>query len=207
MTAKKSFFTVLRIFFLVFSLQFVKDAFYKWDGYSYYMKFTDFLPGVSLSFILWTIIGLLFAFVLWISIYIFIKVLPKSLAADRFEHIMMWFLLVAIIMCIKRTSFRSVSFSDLTGLGHLPTLIIGGVLLAGIIWIGHRYIKKILDEIIYRTTPVVWLFIFLLVVAIPLSFYKKQPAKAVYTPDNHASTITLEQKRPNIILVTWDTSS
>lgn len=39
---------LLKIFFIFSSLQFLEDAFFKWDGYSYYMRFIDFLPDLSL---------------------------------------------------------------------------------------------------------------------------------------------------------------
>ncbi len=205
MTAKKSFVIVLRIVFILFSLQFLRDAFYKWDGYSYYMRFIDFLPDLSLSFILWTIIGVILAFVLWLIAYGLFIIISKFLTSIRLEHIIACFIFLVFPLLIKRTFLGHISVSDVIGLSHLTTLIIGGVLVTAILWFGHKYIERILKGLDSRITPLFWLFAFLLVLAVPFSIFKKGFPEAKYIPDNSAHVTSSDKKRPNIILVIMDT--
>jgi arylsulfatase A-like enzyme len=211
MTVKKSFIIILRIVFVLFSLQFLKDAFYKWDGYSFHMRFIEFLPDLSLSFILWTIPWVIFVFVLWLIAYGLFKIIPKSLIAVRIEHMMFFYIFIVLPLFIKRTFYNHISVSDLIGLSHLTTLIIGGILVALAVWFGYRYVEKILYGIDNRITPLVWLFGLLLVLALPLSIYKPESSEAKYMPDKGAPVTsqggvvrTLDKKRPNIILLIMD---
>lgn len=68
MSVKKSFFIVIRLIFVLYSLHFMKDAFFKWDGYAFYMRFIDFVPDLSLSFVIWTGLGIILAVASWIFI-------------------------------------------------------------------------------------------------------------------------------------------
>ena len=70
MTISKSFQITLRWVFVLFSLQFLRDAFFRWDGYSFYMTFLEFLPDLSFVFVLWTLLGVLCAIVVWVLIFI-----------------------------------------------------------------------------------------------------------------------------------------
>ncbi len=44
------------LIFVLFSLYLMGDAFYRWDGFSYYAPFSEFLPFVALALILWSIV-------------------------------------------------------------------------------------------------------------------------------------------------------
>ncbi len=204
MTAKKSFLIILRLVFVLFSLQFIRDAFYKWDGYSYYMRFIEFLPDLSLAFVLWTIIGVILAFALWLIAYGFTKISPRPLKSIRLEHIIVWVIFIVLLMFIKRTFFGYVDLSGLIGLSHFTTLVIGGVLVAVVIWLGRRYIEKILYGLDSRITPVVWLFAFLLVLAVPLSVFKGISSESKYISEGSVHVTSSDEKRPNIVLVTMD---
>lgn len=212
MTAKKSFFIILRIVFIYFSLNFIKDAFFYWDGYSYYMRFIEFLPDLSLVFILWTILGVILAFALWLIVYGLFKIIPKSLALG-FEHIMVCLLIISIALFIKRTYFGDIPFGDIFGLSHFITLLMGGVLVIFVIWFVSKYInfEKMLYSLNYRITPVVWIFTFLLILAVPFSLipvFKTANAQlskeSTHVISQNRVTPTSDKKRPNIILVTLD---
>ena len=200
MTGKKTLAILLRIIPLIFFLLFIKEAFFRWDGYSYYMRFIDFLPDLSLAFILWMTPGIIIAFLFWLIIYGLYKIIPKFLAV-RMEYITGWFVLSFVLWIIDIPIFYHIlrKLPILRGYSLFITYSIVG---AVIIWFGRKYIEKILNEIESRLTPVIVLFVFLFILAVPFSVFsilKKDPPAAEFTAQ--AQT---ESKRPNIILIIMD---
>ncbi|RJQ18467.1 MAG: DUF4976 domain-containing protein [Nitrospiraceae bacterium] len=219
MTAKKSYLVILRIFFVVFSLMFIRDAFYKWDGYSFYMKFTDFLPDLSLVFIIWSIMGILLASVFWFAVYGITIIMPKPLKFIRFEHLIAGLLGCGFIYYIK-TKFFHFSFQRLTGLDNFTTYTIIIVFTALVIWFFHKHIEKILHRlkiseyvervligIAQRITPVASLFALLFIFAVLFTAFQKNTSE-IKSESVQLSKIKTEdqfKKRPDIIMVVWDT--
>lgn len=215
-STKKSLLITLRIFFVLFTLKFIKDAFYNWDGYSYYMRFIDFLPDLSLAFILWTVFGLIFTFTFWLITYGLTKIIPKTFRKIRYEHIIIWLTFAAVIVFIKRNIFN-ISFSELLGLDHSLILVIAAVLAITFILSVNKYInyEKMLIEVNARIAPLLWLFVFLLILAVPFSLIKKGPVHLI-SPDHSSAEVEQEEtvsgkftgkKRPNFIMVVMDTLS
>lgn len=202
----KSFIMTLRILFVLSTLKFIYDAFYKWDGYSFRMRFLDFLPDLSLTFILWTVITLIFAFTLWICLYTLLLVGQVFIKSIQFEHLMTWFIMVGGLLFFTKKLIHA-NFYELVGINQLVIQIIGVLLITIFIWIWHKGLEKILQIINIHITPLVWLFVFLFIISIPLSFYKHSPAEETeITRDNTIQIINLKEnkKRPNIILVVMD---
>ncbi|MBI5051009.1 MAG: sulfatase-like hydrolase/transferase [Nitrospirae bacterium] len=200
MTSKRSVVVLLRVVFVLFSLYFVNDAFYKWDGYSYYMRFMDFLPELSLAFILWTVLGLVLGFILWITMLLTSRITKVI----RFEHLMTWFVLVAVLVVVKTTILAKIPLRNWTGLNRLALLIIGAILTAVIIWFIRRYVEKIVAGLDSRITPIVWLFAVLFILAVPFSIFIKNSSGAESLTDKNIGITVSDKNRPNIILVTWD---
>ena len=63
----KSYRQVFRLIFVIFSLYLMGDAFFRWDGFSYYATFREFLPAVALITILWSIVAVFAALVIWLA--------------------------------------------------------------------------------------------------------------------------------------------
>lgn len=191
MKTKNPLLLTIRIFFILFALQFVSDAFYKWDGYSYYMKFIDFLPDLSLSFILWTIIGIIFALAFWSIAHVFSGILKIV----YFEHIMIWWLLVvsANVFILKNNP------------SWLKT-ISSGILTGGVVWLVNKYfnLQKMLHKLNKALTPLVWIFTLLLILSIPFSILIKTNSSKGKHFDSAAEIVHPVQKQPNIILVVMD---
>jgi arylsulfatase A-like enzyme len=205
MMMKKSFFTIQRIFFVLFSLIFLKIIFYKWDGFSYYMKFIDFLPNLSLAFILWTVIGVLFSLVLWLTAFLLSCVISQLRMSIRLEHVTFYFVSIFLALFIKWGFLSSFSFSETFGLSRSMILMMGGILGVVIILLTHKHTERIINEFNNRITPLFWLFLFLLILAMPFYgslFLRHFEAKGVSD-----SNVPSNEKRPNIILVTWDAMS
>ncbi len=203
MSAKKSFIILQRIVFLWFSLKFLKNAFYKWDGYSYYIRFADFLPDLSLAFILWSILGIIWGSGLWLIIYSVPKLSQKSLKTIRFEQMILWVIVTLLaervtIILVERFLFVDVSLS------LLNYFLIGGVLAVPIVWLLRNHAEKLIYQLDTRLTPLVWLFALLLIVAVPFSIFKKETPRIDVSHSRQQLEAPLDNKRPNIILVTLD---
>ncbi|MBI4707219.1 MAG: sulfatase-like hydrolase/transferase [Candidatus Omnitrophica bacterium] len=211
MSAKKSLVVTLRIFFILFSLMFIRDAFYKWDGYSYYMGFKDFLPDLSLSFILWTLLGVIAAFLFWIVTYGLSKVSLRYLKINCFEQVLIYFLLGIIAFILKKT-FLDISISDSIGINYYLFLISSGLLVLVLFWLASKYInfEKALVGIDIRIAPLFWIFTVLLILAVPFSMIKKSTSDSKAGYHSQPSTKTAQgvfignNKRPNIIVVVMD---
>jgi len=203
-TAKKSFLITLRIFFILFSLKFIRDAFYTWDGCSYYMQFKDFLPDLSLIFILYTVLGVIFAVIIWINLYGLLKILSVLIKSIRFEHLIAFFILTATPIFIKKFIFDFFPMSSLVGSNQIVRLIIACVFVVIVSWLVYKYAEKILNEIESRIKPVLWLFIILLIIAVPLSIFKSGYSEAETATHHKHVAAPSDKKRPNIILVIMD---
>ena len=66
MSIIKSYWQVFRIIFVLFSLYLAGDALWRWDGFGMYDSFPAFLPALCLVSILWTLIGAITAYVIWL---------------------------------------------------------------------------------------------------------------------------------------------
>jgi arylsulfatase A-like enzyme len=205
MAGKKSFLIVIRIFFVLFSLHFIKVAFYRWDGFSYFIPFKDILPDFSLAFISWTISGLILATFFWLFTYWFAKKL-SLLRVVQFEYLMVWFLFVALSVFIYGTIHDY--FYPSYELIKFVALILLVFLSIACVWYLER--KNRLEKILFgfddRIKPLVWLFSFLLIFSVAFSIYKKDSIKTS-AQENKVSFVHSENERPNIILVTMDALS
>lgn len=174
------------------------------------MRFREFLPDLSLAFILWTIIGVILAVALWLIIYGLFKITPKSLIPVHLEYIMAFFIFIVLPLFVKRYFYRGFSISNLVGLSFSTILLIGVVLTVVVFWFGRKYIEKVVKKIVYgldrRITPLVWLFVFLLLLAVPFSVFKKGSSEIKYTHITSQERVAaiFDERRPNIILVTMD---
>jgi len=184
----------------------MKVAFYRWDGFSYFIPFIDFLPDLSLAFVVWTISGLLCTIIFWVFAYWFPqKVRPLKII--RFEYVMVWFLFVVILLFIYRTFQDYILpgyFSDFNLL-TLTVLIFIILVSSYSVWIIGRYtnLKEILYGFNTRITPLVWIFSFLLIFSLPFLIFKKDSIKT-YAAASNVSVNFSNKNRPNIILVTMD---
>lgn len=209
MTSKTAFIVLLRMIFVLSSLQFMRDAFYKWDGYSYYMRFMEFLPDLSLTYVFLVIFSAIFAGLLWLGIYIFKKIIPRSLNIGL-AHILTWLILCVLLLVSKKVFFKSIPLTKLFGLNYFVIIIVGGILSAGIVWLLRGYNEKMLNGLNTRITPLVWIFVLCLVISVPSSLIKGGfIGKSI---DTHYANKDVEkrsakesnEKRPNIILVVMD---
>ncbi|MDO8281285.1 MAG: sulfatase-like hydrolase/transferase [Thermodesulfovibrionia bacterium] len=215
MTAKKSFLIIFRITLILFSLQFLKDALFKWDGYSFYMRFIDFLPELALAYVLWTITAIVIAVFLWFILFVVYKLIPETLVPASLEYLVFFMIFILFPIFIKRTFYSTLSISELIGLSRLAIIFMGIFIVAIVILFARRNINKKISDILYgldsRITPLVWLFIFIFFISLPMSFFKKSFFENEYKSgtdiSNRLQINVKEASRPNIILIIMDSLS
>jgi arylsulfatase A-like enzyme len=212
-TAKKSLLITIKIFFVLFSLQFLNDAFFYWDGYSYYMSFRDFLPGLSFSFVLWSLSSALLAFFFWLITYVSPKIIPGFSRFIRFDRILVWviFFVSAFFMIFLKRKFIHFSLAEWMGLGHGTLLILGVTAVTVVLWALSRFkylqYEKILQRVVSSIAPLFWILTVLFFIAVPLSARREKTSLKEKMPafEMHKSQANMD--RPNIILVTMDALS
>lgn len=148
MNFRKSFSITIRISFLLFTLQFLHDAFYKWDGFSYYMDFIEFLPELSLAFIVWTVMGIIIGILFW-SIAIFLHIpVQKSHVRISIEHTLFIVLPLFLYSFLRIFSPRYLKKTGhFIGLSEFKIFAIFLMLVIVVNWIFRRHI-----EFYYRWT-------------------------------------------------------
>ncbi|MBI4847179.1 MAG: sulfatase [Nitrospirae bacterium] len=201
----KSFLIILRIVFIIFSVLFIRDAFYKWDGYSFYMRFMDFLPDLSLSFVLWTIPVLPLSVMLWTGVYLLNKLTLVFRRPVPIEGLLVCFVLISLLLAVKLTLLSRFSIGELTGINRYWIIII--IIFASVVFTisARKYMDRMLTEFNARITPLVWIFLLLFVTAVPFSFIKADSEGAYPPVHSEARHDGMKQKYPNIILVVMDT--
>lgn len=206
MTNKKSFLLVLRVVFILFSLQFIRDAFYKWDGYSYYMRFVEFLPDLSLSFVLWSLPVIPAVIVLWASSYIVFRIISKVFPYIVSEHVIFFTVFAVIPFLFKKVFYSEYSIAEFAGLGRVQLLVIGLFAAAMLLYFTRgrtgEYAGRILSVIDNRATPLVWIFLSAFIIAVPMSFMQEK-VDVEFVPSSTGIVASVKE-RPNIILLTMD---
>ncbi|KPK01391.1 MAG: hypothetical protein AMK71_05780, partial [Nitrospira bacterium SG8_35_4] len=203
MKAKKSFTIILRTVFLLFSLYFLLDGFNRWDGYSFYMRFTDFLPELSLAFILWTVIAIILAMSLWVVMYGLFIIIPKSLMPVRLEYITAFFVLgvcAVMLLLFKGQYLSDVRLTNYINLGDGWLMIIGFLMMVGLIWFGRNHAASLLHELDGRISPLVWVFVFLLAGSAVVTIFHNKDYETKSVPGHSPHVAASDKDRPNIIL-------
>ncbi len=110
-----SYWYMFRLVFVVFSFYLVGDALYRWNGFRYYATLSEFLPGVALVSIFWSIIAVFTAYLLWLPLKV-ISLLSshrKWSWLDRLQlFIYLLFFWVAAILSIKRILWLNMPVSS-----------------------------------------------------------------------------------------------
>ena len=199
-----SYWKIFRLNFVIFSLYFMGDVFYRWDGFRYYASFSEFLPSVSLATILWSAVSSIFAFIVWIFIkfissfcqYRKTDSVPSELFIYFFSLLSLAALFSSFLVWPHKHPFLKLSFSSKL---LLP------VIAAAIALIVARILRKRPNFIDERITPLFWLFGILNIIALLIVSFQ-----LVVNPDikkriqKESNIATASKNSPNIILVTFD---
>ncbi len=192
--------------FVLFCLYLMGDAFYRWDGFSYYATFSEFIPSFALALILWNIVAVLAATILWLFLNIVewfgnqikLKISIYHLLLNVFFFVILGLLFwkgKKLIWPYVQTTF------------HVKLIVFLFVALVSIFltWIFRNKAGRWIVIVQERITPLAWIFSIFVLISMPIVTYH-----AWFKDADKAKTHKITQpfvahkERPNIILLTFD---
>ncbi len=190
-----------RITFVVFFLYLLRDAFYRWDGFTFHSSLSEFIPGFALVTIFWTIVAIVAALVIWVlfkGLEGLCSCFGWKSGLEIFLIFAEIFVLLSIFILLGKGLFTKELISQTSKL-----LILLGILLTSV-FLAWRYRDE--QDIVHgRITPLVWLFGIWFVISIPIVTYHAWIKKAdSHQPERPAMQSLQDAERPNIILVSFD---
>ncbi len=200
-----SYWKIFRLIFVVFSLYLIGDAFYRWDGFQYSASFAEFVPSIALVTILWSIVALIVAFLLWLPLWLLEAISVRTGFKVKVEHMMVFrallLSLIASVWVIKRTWFNVL----ITPQTRWIVLICVVLVSAFISWFNRSKAEKWINAIHERTTPLVWLFCAWFICSIPIVAFTTLGKSTDDSTVKEVSKVPSNYKSlPNIMLVTFD---
>ncbi len=201
-TNNTSYWQVFRLIFVIFSFYLLRDAFYRWDGFRYYASFSEFVPSVALITILWSIVAVFTAMLVWLLLRVLewsCRRLGLEVRKEHFLLFMCFFVLLGIMALIG----KRLIWADVQATFQLKLIVFLCVTFTVIflIWLFRNKSEQWIGIIQERITPLVWLFGIWIVLSVPLVAYHTW----IKQTDNVISqSFIADKKSPNIILVTFD---
>ncbi len=200
-----AFLIIFRFCFVFYSVIFAMLAADKWGKYSFFMKFQEFLPDLSLSFIFWTVFPLSYALAIWIVSVSASGLSVKIFPSMKLEQIIIIIFLIIFPLYIKQNYFSDISVSDLFGLSRSYVLLIGGILVVLIVWLTRIHSKKILYSLDKIIDLIVWFLFLMFLLAIPISIFMNKTSQNENLSNNKVFASSEISGKPNIIVISWDT--
>jgi hypothetical protein len=200
----KSFWQIFRFIFVIFSLYLVGDAFYRWDGFRYYGSFSEFLPSAGLAFILWSIVAVCAAVVIWLSCKAAEWLSRQLRLKVRVEHVLIF---IGLVLCLSvfvqyGKVFKIPQLTRVLG-WNVKSLAAIPVMAFFITWLFRNKAEAWLRAVQERITPLVWMFVLLVLLAVPLVTYHSWWKERVHIVSQEITeTKGSDSNRPNILLVT-----
>ncbi|MEM3101458.1 MAG: sulfatase-like hydrolase/transferase [Candidatus Nitrosotenuis sp.] len=173
------------------------------------MSFSDFLPSLALAYIIWSILGLFVAILLWI-LFNLIKWLCNQIGLRvGIDHILLCVGTLIIFGILSWVS-KKLLLQNMHTSFQLKILVITSVSILSVFltWLLRNKTEKWITSINERLTPLVWIFGLLMIFSLPLvgyhTWFKDTNKKIQAIIKDEASSIKSATDRPNIILVTFD---
>ncbi len=196
-----SYWRVFRVVFVIFSLYLMGDAFFRWDGFRYYASFPEFLPAIALVTILWSIVAMVAAFLIWLPGRVLEWSCRRTACKVRTEHLLLFAciatLLGAVVWLGKRLIWEGLVTTLQFKVALFSCVVLASVFLT---WL-FRNRMAVIQE---RITPLVWLFGIWFVLSVPLVAYNTWGKTEHVVSQKIPQSPVTDENRTNIILVTFD---
>ena len=204
-THKTSFGKLVRLIFVAFSLYLMGDAFSRWDGFSYYASFSEFLPSVALALIIWSMAALIVSLAVWLLFSVYDWLFKRVDFKFNSEHLLFAagiFLLSGLLVWKgKKLIWPDAETTRGTKVAVLTCVTLVSIIVSVLF---RNQVERWMGIIQDRITPLVWLFSIFVLLSVPLVGYNLFFKNAAKTMSHQFSTVDLANSRPNIILITFD---
>ncbi len=182
------------------------DAFSRWDGFSYYASFSEFLPSIALASILWSIVSVFTVILAWMLLKIF-EWLCRLIGIEiEIEHLL-FFSCTLVLSGILAWKGKKLIWPDVqtTVLAKTAVFVGSAFLSFFVTWLLRHRAAKWLETIQARITPLVWIFGIFVILSIPIvSYYAGFKDSGSPLLDVAPGSLISGENKPNIILVTFD---
>jgi arylsulfatase A-like enzyme len=201
-----SYWQVFRLFFTIFLLYLMGDAFYRWDGFRYYGSFSEFLPSIALVTVLWSIVALFTAMLIWILLNI-CDWTCQRVGFKVEKELLLLFLCFFAMFGTMIWFGKKFLLTFMTTSYNIKQILMLCVFIttAFFTWVFRNKAKQWIDNIQERITPLLWLFGIFTVFSLLLVTYH------TWIEDSHNAEskkifnqAVSDKKSPNIILITFD---
>lgn len=210
-----SFRHILRLTFVLFSLYLLGDAFYRWDGFKYYASFYEFLPSIALALILWSVLSIVTAMLIWITVWASEWIFHRVGLKLKIHHLILFlfiFALLGILIWIGKqfliSHFKAIYTSSITM--QIKLIVSACLLLLSVLsaWLLRNKAIVCIGAVLERLTPLVWIFGICVMLSVPIVTYHTFLKPADIIKSQKALQSSIENiDRPNIIVVIFDALS
>jgi arylsulfatase A-like enzyme len=178
------------------------NAFFRWDGFKHYASFSEFLPGLSLIIILWTLIAVLASVFIWLFSKLIISISARMGLKVTTERILLF---ICILFYLLLAIWKIKPFvQPVPGVAlHIKLLLFFCASLVAIFitWLLNKKVNNWINTLQEHISPLVWLFGICFLFSIPILTYHTLIKKA---DDVIPATMPSSFEKTNIILVTFD---
>jgi arylsulfatase A-like enzyme len=202
-----SFWKIFSLIFIAFSLYLLGDAFSRWDGFRYYASFSEFLPSVSLAAILWSIIAVFIAIIIWIPGRILEWFSLRMGFRVRVENLFLVVCICVLFIAATILLAKTLHLTYLVRVFKSKTIFILGATLAVMIlfWMLRNKIDNWMNILQERIAPLIWLFGVFLFSSFFIVAYHTLGNKTEIAVEQYDQQLSKNDlNKPNIILVTFD---
>ena len=201
---------IFRVVFVLFSLYLLRDAFFRWDGFSFYASFSEFLPSVALVTMLWTVAAGLTALLIWMPAVALQWINIRTGWKVKGDH---WLLFLCIFLLLGLTAQAGKRFiwPDTHTPVFLKILLLAAIALTAVFitWVLRNSLHKTgrwMEIVQQRITPLVWLFGAWFVLSVLLvAWHMRANQPGTTAVQENLRPPAAGMKQPNIILLTFDT--
>ncbi len=181
------------------------DAFYRWDGFSYYASFTEFFPSLALASILWSILAVLTAIFIWLLFNLIESLCCRAGLKIRVVHLLFYsgfFVLSGALIWKGKKLIWPLVQTTL----EIKLIVFFCVTLVTIffVWLFRNKAERWMSIVQEKITPLVWLFGIFILISIPLVAFHTLWKQADKLEPKSTPSYLIEKNRPNIILITFD---
>ena len=200
-----SFGRYFKLVFVIFSLYLMGDAFYRWDGFSKYAAFSEFLPGLSLVSILWCTVALFIAIFTWLLFRLLEWLSHRAGLKLQIEHLLL-FVFLTLLSGAAAWKGKKLVWPFLQTTPEIKlTVFFCIALVSGILtWSFRNKAEEWLDIASEKITPLIWLFGIFVFCSIPIVAYHTLFKEAGTTVQQSVQASIIDKNKPNILLVTFD---